>query len=170
MKHVIAATLAFSAITACTSTGPNDLPPAQVPLPPDVKPDQPEILAPDMTDPRNDSAALTANGWRVVTLLGQPAPQTPAATLTFDGDSKVYGSTGCNRYSASYRLTDTTLRLSQALSTKKACPGPQMTLEISFNTALTEIRQFTIGEDGTLTLSSDAETLMVAVPLPEDKQ
>jgi heat shock protein HslJ len=164
MKILLTTALAIFAIAACSNATRADLPPAAVPLPPALKPAPTESAKPAMPAIRSDAAALTATSWRVTTMLGQPAPQSPPATMTFDAN-RVSGSTGCNRYGAEYRVTDDTIRTSQAMSTKMACPGPQMDLEQDFNRALAETRHFAIDASGHLTLSSEAEVLIVAVPM-----
>lgn len=168
MRKLAIAAFAIASITACTSATSADLPAAEVPTPPALKPNQPETGKPEMPEmptTKADGAALTATSWRVTTMLGQPAPQSPPATLTFNAEDRVSGNTGCNRYGANYRLSEDTLRMSQAMSTKMACPSPQMELERDFNRALAETRHFAIDANGHLTLSSEAEVLMVAVPM-----
>lgn len=164
MKTLFTTALAIAAVTACGNTTRADLPPAAVPMPPALKPAPVESTKPVMTATKADADALTASSWRVITMLGQPAPQSPPATMTFNAD-RVSGSTGCNRYGADYRVTDDTIRTSQAMSTKMACAQPQMDLEQDFNRALAEIRHFNVDTNGHLILSSEAEVLMVAVPM-----
>jgi len=164
IKLAIAA-FAIVSIAACTSATNADLPTAEVPTPPALKPTQTEMAKPSMPTTKSNADALMATRWRVTTMLGQPAPQSPPATLTFNAEDRVSGNTGCNRYGANYRLTEDTLRISQGMSTKMACASPQSELEQDFNRALAETRHFAIDANGHLTLSSEAEVLMIAVPM-----
>lgn len=165
MKHLAIAAFTIASITACTSATRADLPATEVPTPPALKPTQKGTTKPAMPSTQSDVTALMATSWRVVTILTQAAPQSPAATMTFNAENRVSGNTGCNRYGANYRLTDKTLRISQGMSTKMACASPQMELEQDFNRALAETRYFSVDANGQLTLSSEAETLIVAVPM-----
>ena len=62
-------------------------------------------------------AGLTGT-WRLVSIAGD-APDVPGASLTFDADGRVSGTTGCNRLSGTYdHASDGGLRLSPLATTR----------------------------------------------------
>lgn len=102
--------------------------------------------------------ALEGPRWNLVELMGKPVP--PAneprgeAYIIFDAQEKrASGSAGCNRFFAGYELDEAAgrLRFSKAGSTMMACPD--MSVEDAFHKALGEVDNYTIGEDGRLSLN-----------------
>lgn len=85
-------------------------------------------------------------------------PGVAAITANFDAGS-VYGSAGCNDYSASYTLADATLTLSPAVATRMACTDEAvMAAENAYLQALGSIDDFAI-EGNILTLTYAAGQL-----------
>ncbi|WOE73792.1 META domain-containing protein [Alterisphingorhabdus coralli] len=67
--------------------------------------------------------SLQNSQWQFVSLNGQPAVQAERSELVFEGD-RIAGSTGCNRFSGSYSLSDGQLTANQPLAlTRMACMG-----------------------------------------------
>jgi heat shock protein HslJ len=80
---------------------------------------------------RAQSQSLAGTSWDVMNLNnGRQAVVgiVSGATLTmaFDNDGGVSGSTGCNRFTATYRAEGDTLRLSSVATTRMACPDPAL--------------------------------------------
>ena len=68
-----------------------------------------------------------------------------AITAVFDHEGRVSGSTGCNRYSGSYTVAETSLSISSLGSTKMACQGPGiMQQESTYLASLSTAAGFTI--------------------------
>jgi putative lipoprotein len=65
-----------------------------------------------------------------------------ASTLTFEGDQRVSGSTGCNRYTAPITATDTSLRVGVIAMTRRACAPAVSDQERRFVEALTAARSY----------------------------
>ena len=89
-------------------------------------------------------------------------PSTPAvaSTLTFEGDQRVAGSTGCNRYTAPMTATDTSLRVGVIAMTRMACPPAVMDQETRFTAAL-EIARGYRQEGDVLTLLDEQGRLIL---------
>jgi heat shock protein HslJ len=64
--------------------------------------------------------------WQISLIDGRPAAA--RATIRFEGD-RVSGTTGCNRFSGSYRFERGRLVLGPLAMTRMACPGPRMEQE-----------------------------------------
>ncbi len=78
----------------------------------------------------------------------QPLTDTPI-TAEFT-DNSLAGSTGCNRYTTTYRTNGQTLTLSPIATTRKACPEPIMRQEFLFVTALEGAQRYFITPQGQL--------------------
>ena len=74
-------------------------------------------------------------------------------TIRFEGDDKVAGSGGCNRYFATYTLEGRTIELGEIGSTKKMCPESGELENTFFQFLGDQMRA--IFSDGKLVLSSD---------------
>ena len=53
-------------------------------------------------------------------------------TLTFTKDGKVYGDSGCNRFTGGYTVKGDAITIGPLASTLMACPDPQMKAEATF--------------------------------------
>lgn len=102
--------------------------------------------------------ALVGTNWNLVELMGKPVP--PAnkprgeAHIFFDAEeTRAYGNSGCNSFFGTYELEEAKVRLrvSKAGSTMMACPD--MSVEDAFHKALAQVDNYTIGEDGRLSLN-----------------
>lgn len=73
---------------------------------------------------------LTGSSWNLSSYAGAAGAQVRAATdpavgtLNFLDDGKVAGSTGCNRFSGTYRQSGADLAITIGLTTAAACSGP----------------------------------------------
>ena len=99
--------------------------------------------------------ALLQHSWQLVEIITngalQSIPANASVTLQFEGESRVHGKSGCNRYFASYTLDGSRLGFGQAGATRMMCPEPLMTLESNYFAALQQVESFQI-EDEQLTL------------------
>lgn len=110
------------------------------------------------------AALLRGPEWRVTRLDGADVPEAAAITLGFDGQGRVSGRAGCNRYSARYTLTTETLGFGPGALTRMACPEPQMAIEREFLAMLSRVTRFDIGEGGRLRLIAGDEVVAEALP------
>jgi heat shock protein HslJ/uncharacterized membrane protein len=82
---------------------------------------------------------LSGTSWVVEDIDGGGVIEAVAATLVFESEERIVGSTGCNRYFAPIRRSGTALRIGAIGSTRRACPVPAMGQERSFLTALAAV-------------------------------
>jgi putative lipoprotein len=85
---------------------------------------------------------LAGTSWRAVEIEGRPTDPAVASTLTFEGDQRVAGSTGCNLYTAPMSATDTSIRVGVIAMTRRACPPPVSDQETRFTRALEAAREY----------------------------
>ncbi len=85
---------------------------------------------------------LGGTTWRAAEIEGRATDAEVASTLTFEGDQRVSGSTGCNRYTAPLSVTGTSIRLGVIAMTRRACPPPVTDQETRFIAALEAARGY----------------------------
>ncbi len=101
------------------------------------------------------AALLQGSEWAVVELAGDVAVA-PSPTLRFGDDGRLAGRASCNAYGATYALTGETLAIGRGMTTRMACPPPQMAQERRFLELLESVRRFDLADDGSLRLGNDA--------------
>lgn len=84
-----------------------------------------------------------------------PAPALPDvdASVTFDADGGVGGTTGCNQFGGTYVASGTEITFESVVSTLIACPDPQMDQEAAILRVLSDTATYTI-EGNTLTITN----------------
>lgn len=110
-----------------------------------------------------EDSILIGPTWVAIELGGTPVPLTPAErqpSLDFVAGGRVAGSDGCNRISASYRLSGDRIRFGPIATTRKACPGGE-SLAARFEAALKGAIRFQLAPDRLRLLGLDG-TLLVA--------
>ena len=109
---------------------------------------------------------LTEQAWQVQKInAGNPVAGS-SPTLTFSVDGRLYGHTGCNRYSGSYQLTHLGLTVGPLASTRMGCAEILMEQEMTLLQILQEANQLTVNKDGWLELQTDAGAGLRAQPAP----
>lgn len=75
--------------------------------------------------------------WRPVTIEGREVPRDGGnPEITFATDGSISGSLGCNRMGGRWSGTATALAFSNIMSTRMACMGPAMDVELRFSALL----------------------------------
>lgn len=97
--------------------------------------------------------------WTVEFIGERPVIDRSPAFIQFTEDDKVAGNSSCNRFSASYTLSETQLSFGQAASTRMACPEALMEQEQRFLAALARVAQVQL-ENGLLELTDADGTLV----------
>lgn len=100
---------------------------------------------------QSDASLLEDTPWVLVSGAGIELPGDVSPSATFS-DGRMAGSTGCNRYSATYVLDGDRLHLDPAIATRMACLPPLDALESSYLTALDNVERWEV-DDEILTLS-----------------
>ena len=85
---------------------------------------------------RIPDATELAGDWLLEDLGGRGVMDMVQTTLVFDGEGRVSGSGGCNRYTGSYTFTDGELSFGPLAGTKMMCPEAVMDQEDRFHKAL----------------------------------
>ena len=100
------------------------------------------------------SAALTGRLWVLTALRGKPPLRGTQLTSEFKTSGTVSGSSGCNHYAGTFRVSGSQIRFSPRLaSTRIACPRPVDLQEAAFLNALRSARSYSVAGE-TLTLRS----------------
>lgn len=81
-------------------------------------------------------------------------------TAMFSADHTVAGSAGCNRFSATYTSTGTTLSFSPLATTKLGSAGDVMAQESAFVDAMGAVASFSIQGERLLLLDDDSSLLL----------
>ncbi|WP_284177600.1 META domain-containing protein [Rhabdaerophilum sp. SD176] len=108
---------------------------------------------------------LSGQSWLVVSMAGGELALQPPATFQFEAGGRVSGSTGCNRFMASYVREGERLRFTQAAGTRMACPAGLMAQEQRFLSALGEVTRVEPVGQGVLILAGERGELFRLVPL-----
>ena len=95
---------------------------------------------------------LTGTAWRIVEIGGIAADATSDATLRFESDTWVSGSTGCNKFTGSVAIEADQLTFAPLATTGLACAPELMTQERRLLDAIQEVRRFVLDPDGRLQL------------------
>lgn len=106
------------------------------------------------TGTEDPAPQLPGTTWRADTIMGRPAINGAASTITFEADGRVHGQGGCNRYFCSSTIDGAQLAFGQLGSTRMACPGALMDQEARFFQALQRAARWTVDEQGLLLIYS----------------
>ncbi len=93
--------------------------------------------------------------WSLTALQDEPILPGSAITARFAADGALSGSSGCNRYRASYLVDGSAMTVSAAAGTLMACPPPLMQLERAYLAALQAAASYELRE-GVLLLRDQA--------------
>jgi heat shock protein HslJ len=111
--------------------------------------------------------ALRDSAWVLSSLPGRTLVTGTSMTLRFEGD-RVSGADGCNRYTAPYTVSGTSLQISpQAASTQKACLEPIMAQAKAFTSALLQTRSYRMSGGRLDLLGTGGAVLASFAPQPQ---
>lgn len=108
---------------------------------------------------------LVQQPWLVVLLRGEVLDTHQPAIIRFDSDTRLSGSTGCNRFVATYQRDGERMIIGPAAGTRMACAPPQMDLETRFYDALAEVTRIRTMPGGVLVLANESGELFRLVPV-----
>jgi heat shock protein HslJ len=116
------------------------------------------LLAGCAMSERTDGAeGMTETVWVFETVAGRPLPDRVRVSMAFDSEEqRVFGRSGCNRYTASYSLKGDVLTIGMAAATKMACPEALMAVEDRFLRML--------GGELSVAIEPDTERLTLTAP------
>ena len=76
-----------------------------------------------------EMSGLAGRQWRLKMLDATDSLAGVDVTVQFDADGRVFGSSGCNRYSGSYRAHDDSLYVTALAGTRMMCAEPAGTMD-----------------------------------------
>jgi heat shock protein HslJ len=88
--------------------------------------------------------SLVGTDWRLKSIGGKPVVEGTTVTAVFSGDERVSGSSGCNRYFGSARVTADSLSVGPLGSTMMACEQAVMDQESAYLANLQAATSYTI--------------------------
>ncbi|MCC5856946.1 MAG: META domain-containing protein [Ectothiorhodospiraceae bacterium] len=98
--------------------------------------------------------------WQIHALDGQATDTRHRPTIAFQDGNRVVGHSSCNHYSGAYALSGEGLRLGELVSTRMACPSPQMAQERLLFALLKSVYRFDLDDSDALVLyTADGRTL-----------
>lgn len=115
----------------------------------------------------NADTIFTGIDWRPVSIGYEPVDANTTLNLRFEDDGKVSGNGGCNRFFASYEITESGIGIGPVGATRMACPEPQMSLEQRLFEVLDKTVAMEIRESRLHLLDSSGASLAVFVHTAE---
>ena len=110
-----------------------------------------------------DPAALRGEAWVLASGIDVEGWEQVAPSATFTED-QVSGSSGCNRFNASYTVDGDELTLGPVAGTEMACPDPAGAVEEAFRAALTQVTAWRMDGDQLVLLDDDGGELLRFAP------
>jgi heat shock protein HslJ len=107
--------------------------------------------------------------WQLVTqsdgrsMVDIPGPVTVDATIR---RGSISGSTGCNRYAASYTVDGNALKINVGSMTLIGCPAPEADIETAYITNLGNVRTYTATSDTLTMYDSGGNGILVYAAIP----
>ncbi len=95
---------------------------------------------------RVPEAAELVGAWVLEDLGGSGVVDMVQTTIEFDGEGRVFGSGGCNRFTGSYEFEGGELEIGPLAGTKMMCPEAVMDQEDRFLQALGEVERVAANE------------------------
>ena len=102
---------------------------------------------------------LTGVHWRAVSVGDQEIADDSGVFIQFEVDGSVSGNSGCNNFFGSLEKSGSGVGMGQLGSTRKACPGPAMSLEATFLEAITQTKDIKSGGGKMRLLDGDGDVL-----------
>lgn len=107
--------------------------------------------------PSDRGAGLDGSSWVLAEVLTDSGPEvttTSNASLTFEPDGRLAGSTGCNRFTGQWQTDGDRLRIELGGVTRRGCPGALAEREQAVLAALAATTHFRVTETGLALLDS----------------
>jgi heat shock protein HslJ len=106
------------------------------------------------------AAGLAGSEWRPVSIGAEAWPDDADIFVRFEGDGRLAGHGGCNRFMGSYALAGDSIQITPLATTRMACPEPVMARERLFLAVLEGARRF--ARDRTELTLTDGEDAVIA--------
>jgi heat shock protein HslJ len=100
---------------------------------------------------------LAGTSWVLQEIEGRDVLETPRAMLTFEGNEKIAGDGGCNRFFGPVKIDGSAITFGPLGATRRACGEPIDSQELAFLGALAKAAAFSL-ERGALVIVAADET------------
>jgi heat shock protein HslJ len=110
-----------------------------------------------------DPAALRGEAWVLTSGVDVEGWEQAAPSATFT-EEEVSGSSGCNRFTASYTVDGDELRVGPVAGTRMACPEPAAAVEEAFQAALGQVAVWRMDGQELVLLDDDDNELLRFAP------
>ena len=104
-------------------------------------------------------ADLTGTDWRVAAVNGKPTPSAGDYSMRFGADGAFGARFGCNLMGGNYRLSGSTLTLSNVATTLMGCPEPAGTFEAEGSAIISRPMQVAFTSNERMSLSNAAGSI-----------
>lgn len=114
----------------------------------------------------NPLALLSGKTWRIIAMNDKALQDSTTILLTIRRSRDVSGSTGCFRFRSTLVANGEGIRFKLINTTWPRCIPAKMHQARQFITRLSNVRRFDMGDNGTLLLFGDDQSILKALPLP----
>lgn len=126
---------------------------------------EPSPVAPATEEPDTTMATtddpFAGTSWNLSSIDGaEPIAGGRPATLEFNDEGRVAGSSGCNRFMGGYTFDGTALSFSPLAGTMMACPDELMQQEQTFLKIMEQIAGYTLADDTLTVTDADGRALV----------
>lgn len=104
-----------------------------------------------------ETVSLPGTAWTGLRIAGDTIPRDIDINLTFGHDGTITGSSGCNRFFASYDLDGRNLEVNAIGGTRRMCPEIEMLAERRFLDALEKVDGWAMRRDNLILFGTGAE-------------
>jgi len=109
--------------------------------------------------PKEAVAELQSGKYDIVSINGEEIDDKAQVDINFNTEaSRVTGSAGCNKYTASYTVENGMLEVKQAAVTKMSCMF--MSIETQFLKAMSQVKSYKYKEDMILLLDENKNVIL----------
>lgn len=109
--------------------------------------------------PKETVAELQSGKYDIVSINGEEIDDKAQVDINFNTEvSRVTGSAGCNKYTASYTVENDMLEVKQAAVTKMSCMF--MSIETQFLKAMSQVKSYKYKEDMILLLDENKNVIL----------
>lgn len=115
-----------------------------------------------------ETPSLAETSWSLTMLQGQPILSGSYISMRLGADGMASGTSGCNRYRASYRVDGSSMTIGAAAGTLMACPPPLMQQERAYLAALQATASYRLNHDTLALEDQSGATIACFVAEPQD--
>ncbi len=87
-------------------------------------------------------------------------------TVSFGENGGMFGNSGCNRYSTSYKLTGKKIQFNPIISTKMACDGERMKQESTFFSVIEKVKYYKTAGEYLIFYDKSSRNILKFAPAP----